>query len=298
MGTDKSDSGTVFLQKAEADRKAAPRDACVILLHPAGPDLGRRIPLERDTYVLGRVDDADIVVSRDSVSRKHARLVCEPDGWFLEDLKSTNGSFVNEVRVKRHGLSDGDQLRIGDAIYKFLTGANVESAYHEEIYKLAILDGLTGVHNKRYLLEFLDRELSGHARREQPLTLVMFDIDHFKAINDERGHLAGDAVLKQLARRVVERIRREDLIARYGGDEFAAVLTATDLRGGMQFAEGLRRRIADAVFEFDAEKFPVTVSLGIACTASGCDSSPEELIAQADEKLYAAKNAGRNRAIG
>lgn len=294
----KSDSGTVFLHKAEAARQAAPRDACLILIHPAGPDLGRRIPLERSSYVLGRIDQADIVVPRESVSRKHARLECTDAGWVLEDLSSTNGSYVNEVRVSSQGLSDGDQLRIGDAIYKFLTGENVEAGYHEEIYKMAILDGLTGVHNKRYLLEFLERELSGHTRRQQPLALVLFDIDHFKAINDERGHLAGDAVLKQLAGRVTGRVRREDLIARYGGEEFAAVLTATELRGAMQFAETLRRDIAGADFEFEADKFRVTVSLGIACTDGRSEVSPEALIASADEKLYAAKRAGRNRTIG
>jgi diguanylate cyclase (GGDEF)-like protein len=294
----KSDSGTFFLPKAEPERSGAPRDACLILLHPAGPEMGRRVPLCADEYVIGRVDAADIVVPRDSVSRRHALLAREQGGWFVEDLSSTNGSFVNELRVVRQQLSDGDQLRIGDAIYKFLSGANVESAYHEEIYRMAILDGLTGVHNKRFLIEFLEREISGHARRGQALALVMLDVDHFKAVNDERGHLAGDAVLKQLAARIGERMRREDLFARYGGEEFAAVLTATDLHGAMQFAECLRGLVGDSAFECDGEKTQVTISLGLACTKGERGLTPDVLIARADEKLYAAKHGGRNRSVG
>ncbi len=297
MAPQKSESGTVLLRAAEAGRHAALRDACLILIHPAGPDLGRRIPLEQGEYILGRVHEADIVVPRESVSRQHARLFHGASGWTVEDLDSTNGCWVNEVRVVQQGLTDGDQLRIGDAIYKFLTGANVESSYHEEIYRMAILDGLTGVHNKRYLLEFLDREISGHLRRNQPLSLVLFDIDHFKTINDERGHLAGDAVLKQLAGRLEGRMRREDLFARYGGEEFAAVLTASDLRGARTFAETMRHAVSGADFQFENEKFPVTVSLGIACTEGDSDVTPDSLIARADEKLYAAKRAGRNRTI-
>jgi diguanylate cyclase (GGDEF)-like protein len=294
----KSEIGAFCLPTAAPESPAAPSSACLILLHPAGPEMGRRIPLSADEYVMGRVEAADIVVPRESVSRRHALLACEQGGWFIEDLSSTNGSFVNEARVVRQALSDGDQLRIGDAIYKFLGGANVESAYHEEIYRMAVLDGLTGVHNKRYLIEFLDREISGHSRRGQALALVMFDVDHFKAVNDERGHLAGDSVLKQMSARIAERIRREDLLARYGGEEFAAVLTATDLRGAMHFAECLRGRVGDAAFEFDGEKIHVTISLGLASTKGERGISPEALIARADEKLYAAKRSGRNRSVG
>ena len=183
-------------------------------------------------------------------------------------------------------------------IYKFLVGTNVEAAYHEEIYRLAILDGLTGVHNKRYFLEFLERELASSQRHGHPLTLVMFDIDHFKALNDTRGHLAGDHVLRTLSSRIQPRMRREDLLARYGGEEFAAVLNSTDLAGGIGFAENIRHRIQAAPFEFDGESFTITVSLGVGSVANEQGVDPAALIARADEKLYAAKRAGRNRVVG
>ena len=292
--------GTLFLKPVKVEPgPAAAGDACLILLYPPGSGLGARTPLTRDEYVIGRVPGNDIVAERDSVSRRHARLFrSDTEGWCLEDLGSTNGSFVNDIRIQRQPLADGDQLRIGDVIYKFLVGANVEAAYHEEIYRLAILDGLTGVHNKRYFLEFLERELASSQRHGHPLTLVMFDIDHFKALNDTRGHLAGDHVLRTLSSRIQSRMRREDLLARYGGEEFAAVLNSTDLTGGIRFAVDVRRRIQAAPFEFDGESFTIMVSLGVASVANEQGVDPAALIARADEKLYAAKRAGRNRVVG
>ena len=189
-------------------------------------------------YIVGRDNDTGLVVSRSSVSRQHARLFVDDDGnWWVEDLNSTNGTFVNESRIRAQVLADSDQVRFGDAIYKFLSGSNIESAYHEAIHNMAIQDGMTGIHNKRYFSEFLEREIAVCSRHGHPLTLVMFDVDHFKKVNDTHGHLAGDAVLKDLAARIRPRIRREDLFARYGGEEFACVLPSTALPGGIVFAE-------------------------------------------------------------
>ncbi len=273
-------------------------DACIILLHPPGPDIGRRTPLTKRNYVVGRENDADLVIGRSSVSRQHAQLVLSESGeWYVQDLGSTNGTFVNEERIARRDLGDGDQVRFGDAIFKFLIGSNVESAYHEEIYKMTILDGLTGVHNKRYFLDFLERELASSHRHQHPLTLVMFDIDHFKLVNDTHGHLAGDHVLKELARRIKSRIRREDLFARYGGEEFATVLNVTTLEGGVRFAEHIRHLIASEPFEFAGESFTVTMSLGVASVIGEAGVDSMNLIKRADENLYAAKHAGRNRVV-
>src|SRR5690606_38891354 len=131
----------------------------------------------------GRDSESGLVVARSSVSRQHARLYLEGESWWVEDLGSTNGTFVNELRcVASQPLTDSDQLRFGDAIYKFLYGTNIESAYHEAIHSMAIQDGMTGIHNKRYFTEFLEREIAGASRHGHPLTLVMFDVDHFKAV--------------------------------------------------------------------------------------------------------------------
>ena len=273
-------------------------EACLVLLHPPGPDIGRRMALVKQSYLVGRESDVDLVIPRSSVSRNHSRVTCDAEGeWWVQDLGSTNGTFVNEERVVSRLLVDGDQVRFGDVIYKFLSGSNIESAYHEEIYRMTILDGLTGVHNKRYFLEFLERELAGAVRHGHPLTLVMFDVDHFKKINDSKGHLAGDEVLKDLAQRIKPRIRREDLFARYGGEEFACVLPSTALAGGIMFAEHLRSLVSERPVVFESQPIPFTISLGVATVHNEGRVDVENLIKRADDNLYSAKRNGRNRVV-
>ncbi|MBE7447880.1 MAG: GGDEF domain-containing protein [Kofleriaceae bacterium] len=293
-------SGTLILVSPvdSAPKPAGRGEACLVLLHPPGPDIGKRTPLSRPSYVVGRDTDADLVISRSAVSRQHAQLALdEQSEWWAIDMGSTNGTFVNELKIQRQRLSDGDQVRFGDAIFKFLSGANVESAYHEEIYRMTILDGLTGIHNKRYFLEFLDRELAGAKRHGHALSLVMFDIDFFKKVNDEKGHLAGDHVLKEVSNRIKTRMRREDLFARYGGEEFACILASTGLEGAVIFAEHLRSLVAERPVMFDNQPIPVTVSLGVACAYNEPNLDPPTLIKRADDNLYAAKRGGRNQVV-
>jgi diguanylate cyclase (GGDEF)-like protein len=291
-------SGTLILSRpVEAVTRTQERgEACLVLLHPPGPDIGRRTPLTQRSYVIGR-ENADLVIPRSAVSRQHSTLAMDEAGdWWIADLGSTNGTFVNEERIERRRLADGDQVRFGDAIFKFLNGQNIESAYHEEIYRMTILDGLTGVHNKRYFTEFLEREMAVASRHHHPLALVMFDVDHFKKVNDQRGHLAGDAVLKELAMRIKSRVRREDLFARYGGEEFACVLCSTGMEGGVVFAESLRQIVAERPVIFDGQPIPFTISLGVsAATEQVTDAAA--LIKIADERLYEAKRGGRNRVV-
>jgi two-component system, cell cycle response regulator len=272
-------------------------EACLVLIYPPGPDMGKRFALTRNEVVLGRGSDCDIQVDRDSVSRRHARVFRNTDQWMVEDLQSTNGSYVNDVPVQNSMLRDADFLKIGAAIFKFLSGQGVEASYHEEIYRMTIVDGLTGAHNKRYFLEFLEREIARCARYRRPLSLLMLDIDHFKAINDAHGHLTGDFVLRELSRRLLVRVRREELLARYGGEEFAAVLPETDLNGGRIFAEQVRRLVADAPFEYEGDRFDVTISVGLT-TVEGEDIDPMTFIKRADDNLYRAKRDGRNRVVG
>jgi diguanylate cyclase (GGDEF)-like protein len=296
---DYRDGGTLILSRPLTPEKKPPSgDVCLVNLHPPGPDIGRRIPLISTQYIVGRDSDAGFVVSRSSVSRQHARLYMDDDSnWWVEDLNSTNGTFVNEVRIRAQQLADSDQVRFGDAIYKFLSGSNIESAYHEAIHNMAIQDGMTGIHNKRFFMEFLEREIAVASRHGHPLTLVMFDVDHFKAVNDTHGHLAGDAVLKDLAGRIRPRIRREDLFARYGGEEFACVLPSTALPGGIVFADHLRQLIEERPCSFENLSISFTISLGVTTLHRETGVDPTALIKRADENLYAAKRGGRNRVV-
>jgi diguanylate cyclase (GGDEF)-like protein len=297
---DYRDGGTLILQRplGPTEKKPPSGDACLVHLHPPGPDIGRRHPLLNSQYIVGRDSEAGFVVSRSSVSRQHARLYLDDGGnWWVEDLNSTNGTFVNESRIRQQQLADSDQVRFGDAIYKFLYGTNVESAYHEAIHNMAIQDGMTGIHNKRFFMEFLEREIAGATRHGHPLTLVMFDVDHFKKINDGSGHLAGDACLKELANRIRPRIRREDLFARYGGEEFACVLPSTALPGGIVFAEHLRGLIEEKPVQFEDKVIPFTISLGVTTMHREVGVDTATLIKRADENLYAAKRGGRNKVV-
>ncbi len=277
-------------------RKSDGSTPVVVVMHPGSiPNLGRRYPLTGTEHVIGRLAETDIPLETESVSRRHARFFRSPEGWNLEDLGSTNGCYINDQRIDSCVVRDGDIVRIGEAVLKFLAGTNIEAAYHEEIYRLSTLDGLTGVHNKRYLVEFLDRELARARRRMHPLGLVMFDLDHFKNVNDTYGHLAGDHVLKEVCRRLKPRIRREDLLARYGGEEFCCILPETLAAGVLTFAEAIRGIVSGEPIMWEEQRLTVTVSLGIACMDPATPLTAALLIGAADERLYAAKHAGRNR---
>jgi diguanylate cyclase (GGDEF)-like protein len=259
--------------------------------------MGTRYALSDTPMVLGRGNDCDIRINDHSVSRRHARIQPGADGYYAVDLQSTNGTFVNDVPASICKLKDGDYLRVGNCIYRFLAGGNVEAEYHEEIYRLTIIDALTDIHNKRYLLEFLDRELSRSARYNRPLALIMFDIDRFKAVNDDLGHLGGDFTLRELAACVKGSIRKEELFARYGGEEFSIVLPETTQDNGHLVAERVRQLVERHPFQYEGKTYQVTISMGVSATSGGQTLTPHDLIRQADEKLYQAKNAGRNRVV-
>lgn len=268
-------------------------DCLVVIYSGDSRQFGKRYVLERDVLTVGRGQENVVVLDNDSVSRRHCRIERRASSWHVVDLDSTNGTYVNDELVKEYQLRRGDQVKIGDTIVKYLSGSDVEAQYHETIYRMTIVDGLTGVHNKRFLLEALDKEIPRGRRHGRPLSVVMFDIDHFKKINDTYGHLAGDYVLKELAQLVKSRLRPDDIFARYGGEEFAALLPETPVDGAGAIGEDLRRRIEERRFVFEGEVIPVTMSLGAAELTGEMDGTG--LIKHADEKLYEAKHAGRNR---
>ena len=271
----------------------AGQDCLVVIYAPSSNQLGKRFSLASGTVNIGRGGENDVILHSDSVSRRHARIEIRADNYHIIDTHSTNGTYINDELVQDSRLRRGDQIKIGDTILKFLSGADLESQYHETIYRMTIIDGLTGIHNKRYFVEQLDRELSRATRHDRPLTLVICDIDHFKRVNDEFGHLAGDHVLKEVAQLAKSRLRPDDVIARYGGEELAIILPETDLAGGIQIAGELRTMIATATIVFEDEDIDVTVSCGVAQLDPRW--SAYDFVRAADEKLYDAKRTGRNR---
>jgi two-component system cell cycle response regulator len=268
--------GTDLLGDRPRPISDACRDACLVHIYPSGPSMGRRYPLSPTAgAMIGRGADCPIHIDDSSVSRKHARIEPTPQGYCAIDQGSTNGTFINDQPIVRRLLSDGDYLRVGNCIYRFLAGGNIEAEYHEEIYRLAIIDGLTDVPNKRYLLEFLTRELSRSARHQHPLALLLFDIDRFKSVNDNHGHLCGDHVLRELAALLRGVVRPEELLARYGGEEFAIVLPDCLHDNALVVGERSRGLVEQHPFKFDEKAIPVTISVGVACV-SGEVLSPLE----------------------
>ncbi len=273
----------------------ASRNACLVHIYPTGPTMGARYTVGDQPIVIGRANDCDIRINDHSVSRRHARIQPGADGYYAVDLQSTNGTYINDIPASMYKLKDGDYLRVGNCIYRFLMGGNVETEYHEEIYRLTIIDGLTEIHNKRYLMEFLDREIARSSRHRRPLALIMIDIDRFKDINDKYGHLGGDFTLREIAIRVKGNVRKEELFARYGGEEFCIVLPETNLEGALIVTDRILKVVSQSPFTFEEKTFQVTISAGLVITQGEADITPIELIRRADEKMYQAKNEGRNR---
>jgi two-component system cell cycle response regulator len=276
-----------------AEVQAAAAEASLVLIYGAA-DLGKRFELTKD-ITIGRERSNDIVIEASDVSRQHARMARREDGeWWITDLASRNGTRINGESLQgTAALANGDLITIGGVIFKYIAGGNVEALFHEEIYRMTIFDGLTKVANKRYLLEFLDREIARAVRYGSRLSLAILDIDLFKDINDKHGHPAGDMVLERIASSMNAIVRREQLLARYGGEEFAVVMPELDRPELAAFCEKLRATVEKEQIEFRGEQIPVTISIGAAVFTPSMPR--DELIRAADDELYAAKRAGRNR---
>lgn len=278
-------------------------DACLLGL--SGRDMGRRFLLAQRTVSIGRSEEADVTIEDDDASRLHCEVVAHPAGVMLHDLGSTNGTRVNGQKVTQHLLSDGDHIQIGRSVFRFTRANHVEAHYFDEMFRLTNTDPLTGAYNKRYFLSMLERELARAERYQRQTALLMLDLDHFKKVNDTFGHVAGDAVLVEAVKRIGAELTSEDLLARFGGEEFVVLLDQTTLVEAAQVAERIRASVAATPVLHAGATIPVTTSIGVSGLQeiAGADDAPsrmqrvEALLTLADTKLYEAKYAGRNRVV-
>ena len=269
----------------------------ILFAHPEDRMLGTRFRLlPHSSLEIGRSSTADISMPGiRSLSRRHVRLEHLGPVVRIEDLGSTNGTYVNENRLSdKQRLRSGDRFQAGALHFKFLHEADPENAYHDAIYQLVISDGLTRIYNKRKFDEELKRELERSKRHERPLTLIFFDIDRFKVLNDTYGHLCGDFVLQQIARRAEVFLRPEQTFARTGGEEFAVLCPETDAEGGARLAEKLRADIAGTTLAYEGIDLTVSCSFGVA-ELDGSMDRPEDLFSRADQAMYRSKRDGRDR---
>lgn len=281
------------LEELKVQRAGA---GCLVVIHaPAQSDLGRRYVLDKEMISVGRGRDNDIVLPSDCVSRRHSQLQRRGEDLYVTDLASTNGTFVNDEpkAVKERRLERGDQLKIGDTIFKYLAGSDIELQYHEIIFRMAVTDGLTSLSNRKQLDAMLAEEVPRARRHNRDLSVLMLDIDHFKSINDTHGHLTGDHVLRGLAVILQKRLRPNDRLGRYGGEEFCAILPETSLASAALIAEELRALVEAHMFAADDSQIRVTLSIGASYLQESMTVA--DLYRVADEMLYKAKRTGRNK---
>lgn len=282
------------LQREIAARKRQALQAYLVVL--TGSNVGAMHKLEAAETVLGRSNQADLRLTDDGISRRHARILKADADVVIEDLNSANGTMVNGELITQRVLKNGDKISIGaSTVVRFSFNDTLDESFQQKMIEAALRDGLTRAYNKRYFLERLETEYAFAKRHHAELSLLLFDIDFFKKINDSRGHLAGDAVLMELSGVVQSMLRTEDVFARYGGEEFAVLARGTSLAKAALLAERIRARVEETNFSFEGISIPVTISVGVAgLPETRCDDA-QQLVAGADTALYDSKRGGRNR---
>ena len=293
--TDRNLTSDLETRRTDRSGGAGDHDACLVVI--SGARLGARIVPGNGSVVIGRDVGADFQISERSVSRRHCRVFLEDGRFWIEDLDSTNGTRVNGDFIDRAPLRDGDHVRVSETTLKFIAAGNIEANYHSELHESTIRDPLTGLFNRRHAMAVLETETARATRDENHrLSLALLDIDGFKPINDEYGHLVGDRVLKRLGELAQSRVRGGDTLARVGGEEFALLLPDTRRDEAWRMADDLRARIEAEPFEIGDYRLSITISGGVAEWQRDM-RAPEDLLRQADRNLYRAKDRGRNRIV-
>lgn len=265
------------------------------LLIVSGIMLGHQIEVFDVPVTIGRATECTLSLPYPAVSRTHCRIYQNDGQVWIEDLGSTNKTYVNGHAITgKILLNDGDQIGVGNSALKFFTGTSTEARYHQELINLATFDSLTGLYNRRHFMTLMEEECSRARREPVALSLIMLDIDFFKKVNDEMGHVAGDQALKLVSKVLGELAKPMMAVGRLGGEEFAVLCRNTTLADAAAHAEVLRQAIAGREFRYEGTLRPLTSSFGVATWQSSFEATTD-LVKAADEQLYRAKGSGRNR---
>ncbi len=279
---------------AATDEEAKKRPACLLVV---GGDLnGSIFDLHQGETVIGRNPECTISLDFAGVSRKHFSVIMNNDEAVLMDLGSANGTYLNNLKIEGQvQLKKSDIIKIGAIAMKYLPKGDTERLTYDKLHEEANTDGLTKCYNKTYFNNALETEVKKSKVTGKPLTLIIFDLDHFKKLNDNYGHDAGDYVLREKAKIIRDNgIRQGDIFARYGGEEFCILLPNTNLKQGFEIAERLRVLVAKHEFVYDGKRLPVTASIGIADYRQGVNNGTD-LFKRADSAVYKSKEGGRNQ---
>jgi diguanylate cyclase (GGDEF)-like protein len=296
---DKDEDTTDGLDRKALAKLTAEGRSIPTLILITGPDtISRVFPLIEQRTIIGRSADCQVWLDEHSISRHHAHIDKFGDNYRLMDLDSKNGTLVNGQPARAHQLVEGDRIQIGlHTVIKFTYQDKLDAEFQRSLYDAATRDGLTNLHNRRFFLEMLSRELAHAERRGSELALLMIDIDHFKRVNDTHGHLIGDDVLRHISRTLEPTFRTNDTLARYGGEEFVVLIGDCPRTGVLVAAERTRALVQANPFVDADLHIELSVSVGVAMLSDGPIKTAEELLAAADKRLYAAKHAGRNRVV-
>lgn len=288
-------SGDTFSGRLRQADETPP--ALVVLMGP-GPYMGRQFSLIQPEYILGRSADCSIHIDDKSVSRSHARIQVAGQEVTIVDMGSANKTVVNVSTLQPGApikLANNDQIKVGNVILKFLERGSIEAVTNRELNEKATRDALTGAYSKGALLERGPEVVKRAQTLDESLSVMIFDIDFFKKINDQFGHAAGDYVLKELSKIVGTKLTRaEDFFARYGGEEFVVILVGTALKAAFEVSERIRQTVQQTSFQYEGRVIPVTVSIGV-CSRLVHENSWDEILKRADEALYSSKQNGRNK---
>jgi two-component system cell cycle response regulator len=265
----------------------------------AGNAVGEMYMLRKDDVIIGRDSECDIQIRDVGISRRHSKIYKSKGGEiYIEDMGSTNGTYINGEQIVKKPLNDGDRVQLGrTTILKFSLSDSLEESFQKKMYESAVRDGLTRAYNRQYFDERLASEFSYAYRHFIPLSVIMLDIDFFKKVNDTYGHPVGDVVLRYLCATIMKSIRNEDMLSRYGGEEFTILARNTDAQAIITLSERIRIAVEGQVIPVSAGIIKITVSAGCATLENRNYHRPEELVAAADEALYHAKKSGRNRVV-
>jgi two-component system cell cycle response regulator len=262
-----------------------------------GLNAGQVFTLDRPETTIGRSKEAHVRIDEAGISRAHARIVRTEDGRFIvEDLRSTNGLFVNGARVTRGELGTSDRIQIGpNVVFRFALLDAEEEERARQLFESSTRDALTRAFNRKYLAERLSAEVAYAGRHGTTLSVILLDLDHFKRVNDSHGHQAGDAVLRVVAAQISRLIRAEDVFARYGGEEFLVIVRGIAHANVALFAERIRKAVEQLSIPIGDLRLRASISMGVASLSECPTRGVESLLQLADQRLYGAKAGGRNR---
>jgi diguanylate cyclase (GGDEF)-like protein len=270
-------------------------------------DFGKTFTFSENAIRIGRDKSSHVRLDDRKVSKRHCEISVIKTGDLeqigIKDLRSTNGTYVNSELVRQRIMANGDKITVGETVIRFNYHDAIDEEYHSKLFNFAATDALTGLYNRRYILNELDRQHKIAKRNRRPYSIAILDIDDFKQVNDTYGHQAGDEYLRQVAFTINHTLREQDNCGRLGGEEFLVILPETDLEGAAHLANRIRERIEDAAVMYGGQSITSTVSAGVSQAHFSTAPTKEQtegidtLIQRADKALYDAKNSGKNKVV-